>query len=260
MLACGVRGLQLHLDPVREGVWSLGSVRDELTRAGISVWSGMMSTAGEDYSTLESIARTGGVRPDHTWHTNFKASQANAEIAADLGISLVTLHAGFLPHGGSREEQGERAKMIERLRQLAEVFGARGVRVALETGQEKADTLLSVLHDVNAGLGGARRVFVNFDPANMILYGMGEPVSAFQALRPHVAQVHIKDAQPTTTPGTWGQEVRVGTGSVDWTAFLRVLQDGPTCDCIIEREAGECRIEDVQAARAHMEHIGGGAA
>lgn len=253
--ACGVQGVQLHLDPIREGAWNLASVRQELGRAGITILSGMMSMAGEDYSTLESIARTGGVRPDSTWHTNFKAAGQNAAIAAELGLSLVTFHAGFLPHGCSHEEQAERAKMIERLRQLAEVFGSRGVRVALETGQEKADTLLSVLRDVNAGLGEARRVGVNFDPANMILYGMGDPISALKALRPHVLQVHIKDAVPTQSPGTWGEEVPVGMGQVDWDAFFGVLREGAACDCVIEREAGERRGEDVRTAHARIERV-----
>lgn len=235
----------------------MSSVREELGQAGITALSGMMSMAGEDYTTLESIARTGGVRADGAWHANFKAAGRNAEIAKELGLTLVTFHAGFLPHGPSREEQGERAKMIERLRQLAEVFGSRGVRVALETGQETADTLLSVLRDVNAGLGEARRVGVNFDPANMILYGMGDPITALRALRAHVVQVHVKDAVATTTPGTWGEEVRVGTGRVDWKAFFGELGEGAACDAAIEREAGESRVEDVRAARVLVETIVG---
>ncbi len=247
--ACGVGGVQLHLDPLREGDWSLATTREVLARAGISILSGMMSMQGEDYSTLESIARTGGVRPDSTWHANFKAAERNATIAKELGQSLVTFHAGFLPHGGTHEERAERGKMIERLRQLAEVFGSRGVRVALETGQEQADTLLGVLRDVNAGLGDARRVGVNFDPANMILYGMGDPIAALRALRAHVVQVHIKDAVATRTPGTWGDEVPVGTGQVDWKAFFGVLGEGAACDCVIEREAGEARVDDVRTAR-----------
>jgi sugar phosphate isomerase/epimerase len=241
--------VQLHLDPIREGAWTLETTHRELRDAGVTILSGMMSMQGEDYSTLESIARTGGVRPDSTWHANFKAAERNATIAKELGLTLVTFHAGFLPHGGSRAEQAERAKMIERLRQLAEVFGSRGVRVALETGQEKADTLLSVLKDVNAGLGDARRVGVNFDPANMILYGMGDPIAALRALRGQVVQVHVKDAVATTTPGTWGEEVPVGKGQVDWKAFFGVLGEGAACDCVIEREAGEARVEDVRTAR-----------
>ena len=94
---------------------------------------------------------------------------------------------------------------------------------------------------------------VNFDPANMILYGKGDPVQAVTELLPYVKQVHVKDALPTKEPGTWGNEVAVGTGAVDWTAFLAVLERGGfRGDFCIEREAGDQRIEDIRTARKHV--------
>jgi sugar phosphate isomerase/epimerase len=78
---------------------------------------------------------------------------------------------------------------------------------------------------------------------------MGDPIAALRALRGHVVQVHIKDAIATTTPGAWGEEVPVGTGQVDWKAFFGVLGKGAACDGVIEREAGEARVEDVRTAR-----------
>jgi sugar phosphate isomerase/epimerase len=69
-------------------------------------------------------------------------------------------------------------------------------------------------------------------------------------------QCHIKDAQRTRTPGTWGDEVVVGTGQVDWPAFFRTLRElgfpGWLC---IEREAGTQRAADIRAARAHVESV-----
>ena len=79
---------------------------------------------------------------------------------------------------------------------------------------------------------------VNFDPANMILYGMGDPVAALRALEPHVRQVHVKDALPSATPGEWGSEVRAGTGRVDWPAFFAIARELGVA-FLIEREAGE---------------------
>ena len=93
-----------------------------------------------------------------------------------------------------------------------------GVRLALETGQEDAETLLAVLEEL-----GSDNIGVNFDPANMILYAMGDPVESFERLADHVMQVHIKDATKTETPGTWGAEVPVGTGEVDWEGFFGVM-------------------------------------
>lgn len=241
--AFGVRRVQLALDPIRENRPGWGEIEtlNALAAAQIEIVSGMMVTQGEDYSTLESIARTGGVRPDSTWGANFRAAEQNARLAARIGIKLVTFHAGFIPH-----EQGpERHTLLRRLRAIVDAFDDRGVRVAFETGQESADTLLAALQDLDRPHAG-----VNFDPANMILYGMGDPISALSKLAPRVAQVHIKDAKPAQVRGNWGDEVCVGDGSVDWGRFFEALYAsrfaGPM---IIEREAGESRVADAIRAR-----------
>ncbi|HEY3391745.1 MAG TPA: sugar phosphate isomerase/epimerase family protein, partial [Lacipirellulaceae bacterium] len=103
----------------------------------------------------------------------------------------------------------------------------------LETGQEPADVLIRFLDDV-----GRDNLFVNFDPANMILYGAGQPLPALELLGPRVRSVHCKDAKWSDRPGeTWGREVPLGEGDVDFAAFLATLErigyDGPLT---IERE------------------------
>jgi sugar phosphate isomerase/epimerase len=100
-------------------------------------------------------------------------------------------------------------------------------------------------------------VGVNFDPANMILYGMGDPVSALDMLAPFVRQLHVKDAISSNAPDAWGVEVPVGAGVVDWRSFFdTITRRGIGGDLIIEREAGDRRIEDVRAAaeRVRREH------
>jgi L-ribulose-5-phosphate 3-epimerase len=239
--ATGLNAVQLALDPVRTGVMPLAEVQPAFERAGLTIVSGMMDMAGEDYSTLESIRRTGGVAPDETWPDNRAAALLNARIARALGIPLVTFHAGFLPHEASHPR---RTLLLDRVRDIVEIFADEGVAVALETGQETADTLVDALDGIGAGAG------VNFDPANMILYGMGDPLPALRRLAPWVRQVHIKDAIPSATPGEWGVEVPVGSGAVDWAAFLAVLAGLPhQPDRVIEREAGADRVADICTAQ-----------
>ncbi|MCI0436081.1 MAG: sugar phosphate isomerase/epimerase [Gemmatimonadetes bacterium] len=239
----GLDAIQLALDPVRMDAMPLNPVRDALDHAGIDVLSGMMAMEGEDYTTLESIRRTGGLVPDDTWPGNLEAARANARLARTLGLSLVTFHAGFVPHD---DADGKRAILVERLRVIATAFAGEGITIALETGQESAETmrtLIDQLTDVRVG--------VNFDPANMILYGTGDPVAALRLLAPHVRQVHIKDAVATRAPGEWGAETPVGEGEVDWPAFFAVLAAHVVpADLIIERESGERRVTDVRAAKA----------
>jgi L-ribulose-5-phosphate 3-epimerase len=239
--ATGLDAVQLALDPVRTGVMPLDELQPAFERAGIAILSGMMNMAGEDYSTLESIRRTGGVAPDETWPRNRAAAQLNARLARALDIRLVTFHAGFLPHEAS---DPRRTLMLDRVRDVVAIFADEGVAVALETGQETADTLVDALNGIGAGVG------VNFDPANMILYGMGDPLPALRRLAPWVRQVHIKDAIPSRTPGEWGVEVPVGSGAVDWTEFFAVLTELPLQpDLVIEREAGMDRVTDVCTAQ-----------
>lgn len=246
---CAVRHLQLALDPIRAGDWTLGDTRKALDESGIAIASGMMATAGEDYSTIDSIRRTGGVRPSELWAENLDAARANAAIAHELGVGLVTLHAGFIPEDAGDPERGV---LIDRLAVLSRVFLSAGVRVALETGQETAGTLHEVLGDPRLADVG-----VNFDPANMLLYGSGDPVEALSLLAPRVMQVHLKDADPSPEPGMWGTERPLGAGSVDWDGVFGVIASRlPDVDLIVEREAGPSRVEDVRTAVALASRYG----
>jgi len=251
--ACGLSAIQIALDPLRSGEqgWEEEASRAAFDAAGLQLLSGMMGTVGEDYSTLDSIKQTGGVRIDAHWEANLAAAHENAALAARLGLSLVTLHAGFLPHDADDPERGV---LIERLRAIVDAFTEHEVRVGFETGQETAQTLLGVLEELDR----PQSIGVNFDPANMILYGMGDPVEALSDLLPHVLQVHIKDATPTSVPGEWGAEVPAGEGAVDWAKFFAVLGGAKhDLDLVIEREAGEARVEDVRKAAGMVGQICG---
>lgn len=246
--ATGLARLQLALDPLRESPALWGDFPALAARHGLNIVSGMFGTVGEDYSTLETIRRTGGVVPDATWEQNWRNIQAVADLAAELRLGVVTFHAGFLPHDDSDPEF---AKLLERIARIAACFGSRGIHLGFETGQETAETLAAFLRRLNDP-----RVGVNFDPANMILYDKGDPITALRTLGPWLKQCHIKDARRTRVPGTWGEEVATGTGEVDWPAFLTQLQTlGFNGDLCIEREAGEQRIEDIRAARIHLESL-----
>jgi len=250
VLSCGVDAVQLALDPLRLGALSESELLAEFKPNHIRILSGMMTTVGEDYSSLQKIRETGGLRPDQHWPANLAAAHQNAALASRLGLNVVTLHAGFLPHDAA---DPLRPVMIQRLREVLRAFASKGIRVAFETGREDARTLLSVLHELRAESPG-----VNFDPANLILYGMGDPVAAFRELAPHVVQVHIKDATPPSRPKEWGEEVVVGTGCVEWTKFFDTIAElRPTVNLLIEREAGESRVADIKIARKLVMQIGG---
>lgn len=244
--ALNLSRVQLALDPFRTQPERWANFAELCAKQGVQIVSGMFGTVGEDYSTLDSIRRTGGVVPDATWEENWRNIQGTADLAARMNIRLITFHAGFLPHD-SRDPAF--AKLLERIRRVADLFASKGIDLAFETGQETADTLRAFLETI-----GQRNVGVNFDPANMILYDKGNPIDALQTLLPWLKQCHLKDANKTKAPGTWGEEVTVGTGQVDWAGFFRTLQDHRYSGYLaIEREAGNQRAADIRAAREFVQ-------
>jgi L-ribulose-5-phosphate 3-epimerase len=244
--AAGLHRVQLALDPLRDSPAAWGETQRLFEQNGISIVSGMFGCVGEDYSTLETIRKTGGIAPNETWEQNLRNIRATVALACQLGLRLVTFHAGFLPH--DHKDPGF-VEMLRRLGTVADLFGAAKLRVGLETGQETAHDLVRLLRKLERP-----NVGVNFDPANMILYDKGNPIEALRVLGPWIWQVHIKDAVRTTVPGTWGAELPAGAGEVDWRAFFAALKElNFTGDFVIEREAGNQRVADIRTAREVVE-------
>ncbi|MBI3818264.1 MAG: TIM barrel protein [Planctomycetes bacterium] len=245
--SCGLRFVQLALDPIRRGEWDVNDTKRALDAANIEILSGMMELAGEDYSSLETIAKTGGVLPDATWNANLAAAAENAQIAKRLGIGFLTFHAGVIPHG---RRDPKRIVVLDRVRAIVDAFAAAGVAIALETGQESGPAMMEALLELSRPSVG-----VNFDPANMILYGQGEPLPSFECFLYKIKQIHLKDAKWTQQKGTWGVEVPDGTGDVHWSRLLeRIVETGLDCHLLIEREAGANRVADIRFARRLAEY------
>lgn len=238
----GIPRTQIALDPLRTqpALWS--SLQPMCADEGIELVSGMFVTKGEDYSTMESIKATGGLVPDATWDENWTNIECMASLARNLGLPLVTFHAGFLPH---EESDPQFKKMLDRVRLVADAFAEQEINLAFETGQETAETLRIFLDKLDRG-----NVGVNFDPANMLLYEKGDPIQALKTLGPRLLQCHLKDANRTKQPGTWGEEMAVGSGEVDWPAFFQTLADQNFAGYLaLEREAGDQRLADIKAGK-----------
>ena len=214
---------------------------DHLSAAGISITGGMVGFQGEDYSTIANIRRTGGFVPDADWPARKSITEQSAALARDLGLPHISAHVGFVPPRG----QDNYNTVRDRIREIADMFAKHNLSLLMETGQEKAEELLEFLHDLKRD-----NVFINFDPANMILYGAGDPIAAIKTLGQFIRHVHVKDATPSKNPGEdWGEEVPFGSGKVNPKPFLDALHavnyTGPLC---IEREAGNQRLTDVKTA------------
>jgi len=188
---------------------------------------------GESYADIPTVKRTIGLVPPETRGERTQEMKEIADFAHVLGVDAVALHLGFLPEDPADPLYAE---VVDVTRDVCDHCKKNGQRLHLETGQESPDALLQFIGDTERD-----NLFINFDPANMILYGLGEPIAALRRVGHLVRSVHCKDAKWAARPGEeWGAEVPLGDGDVGMENFLRTLAeigyDGPLT---IEREIPE---------------------
>ena len=169
-----------------------------------------------------------------------------ADFAVKLGVSDVVSHMGFIPEAPNDPNY---AGFLSAMRAVADHLKAQGQSLLFETGQETPVTLLRCLEDIGTG-----NVFVNLDPANLILYGKANPVDALCVFGRYVRGVHAKDGLYPTDGRELGREVKIGCGKVGFPALLRELKAlGYDGSLTIEREIeGDEQIRDILDAQKYL--------
>ncbi|MBM3998867.1 MAG: sugar phosphate isomerase/epimerase [Planctomycetes bacterium] len=202
---------------------------------------------GESYADIPTVARTVGLVPPETRAARTAEMKEIADFAKRLGCDVVALHLGFIPHD---RRDPLYAQVLDVTRDVCDHCKRNGQSLHLETGQETADGLLAFIGDV-----ARDNLFINFDPANMILYGTGEPIDALRKVGRLVRSVHCKDGTWAADPGKeWGREVPLGRGDVGMENYLRTLLDiGYQGPLTIEREIPQ----DPERQKAEIGHAAG---
>jgi len=190
---------------------------------------------GESYADIPTVEKTIGLVPLATRSARLVEMKEISDFARLLGCGAIGLHIGVVPHDTQSREY---ADIVEVTRQLCDHAMHNEQTLNLETGQESADALLQFIGDTKRD-----NLYINFDPANMILYGMGEPIPALRKVGSRVRSIHCKDATWSDQPGvTWGAEVPLGKGQVDMRAYLIALKEiGYFGPLTIEREIPQDR-------------------
>jgi len=227
----GVPTIQLHAPS--KATRTKGRATEFLARLddfGIRITVVFGGFEGESYADIPTVARTVGLVPPATRAARLEEMKEISDFARLLGIAAVGLHVGFVPHDPADPLHRD---VVAVTRELCDHCRANEQNLHLETGQETADVLIEFLDEV-----GRDNLFVNFDPANMILYGCGEPIEALRKVGRWVRSVHCKDAKWAARPGQdWGVETPLGEGDVGMETFLRTLADlGYAGPLTIERE------------------------
>ncbi len=168
---------------------------------------------------------------------------AGADFAYALGVSDVITHVGFIPENPDDPNYNG---VVCAIRYLASRIKARGQYFLFETGQETPVTLLRVIEDVGTGNLG-----INFDTANLILYGKANAVDALEVFGKYVRNTHCKDGLYPTTGRELGREVPLGEGKVNFPAVIAKLKEiGYEGPYVIEREiSGEQQKKDIVLGR-----------
>ncbi len=190
----------------------------KLKEIGVTITVVFCDFKGESYETIQKTRETIGLVPQDTRAARKQEIREIADFAKTLGCDVIGIHIGFIPHDTECEDYKD---LVASVQELADYLAKQGQRFHFETGQETADGLLGFLAAV-----GRPNIFVNFDPANMILYGSGEPIPALKKLGKFVRSCHCKDAKWSANPKIdWGTEVPFGQGDVNAKLFLETLKE-----------------------------------
>lgn len=244
----GLRAGQLGVPPELDCGGALTEWKNGLKEFDMTATSAVCSYLGEDYADFETVHRTVGFTTPGVRAERIARTRRVSDFAHDLGIPGVSCHIGFIP-----SDRGEVLyhDLRDLTRSLCDHCGINNQNFVLETGQESAAVLLSFIADVDRA-----NLKVNFDPANMIMYGSGDPLNALKVLFPHVISVHCKDGHsPVKGSGLLGVECVLGDGEVNIPTFIKELHElGYKGALSIEREEPDAakRLADIKTGIARL--------
>jgi len=233
--------------------WLNAEVADSLRAAAeqyeveiTTIWTGLPGRYVWDFIEGPS---TIGLVPEQFRQTCLRVLKQGSDFASLVGVPSITTHVGFIPENPADPLY---PGLVEALGEIAHHCAERGQSFWFETGQETPITLLRTIEDV-----GTDNLGVNLDPANLLMYGKGNPVDALDVIGTYVRGVHAKDGEYPTNGRKLGVEKPLGEGRVNFPALIRKLKTlGFSGALTIEREiTGPRQIEDIGKGKRFLEQI-----
>jgi len=226
-----------------------GRLREALNKYQIEATSLVVGGPGREAWDFYEGPLTIGLVPRETREARIAHIKKASDFAKQCGIAAVQTHCGFIPENPNDPVYKE---TVTAMREVAGYCKRNGQNFRYETGQETPITLVRAIQDVGLDNQG-----VNFDLANLILYGKANPVDAIELLGPYVQGIHAKDGLWPTNPRQLGQEVAIGKGKVDFPRIIARLKELNYRGAVtIEREiSGPQQVEDVRAAKVYLEKL-----
>lgn len=262
-LRCGHLGFAGHV-PLKGAAEAWKSAANAEDFAITSIWAAF---EGESYADIPTVQKTVGFVPSATREAREKRAKEVIDTGAAMGVPIFAGHIGFVPED---ESSADFIAVRDITRRICDHAAQHKMTFALETGQETAPALLRFMEAVERD-----NLKVNFDPANMVLYGTADPIPALELVAPHVVSVHCKDGiwPDKNKPGTLGTETPIGEGAVGMDRFVAKLKEiGYRGPLAIEREVsldqdmddrhkeGLSHLDDIRQAIKLLEGLRGEAA
>lgn len=224
-------------------------VREAADTYGVDITAFWCGWPGPKVWDFYEGQKTLGLVPETYRQERLDMLMRGADFTKKIGVRDLVTHAGYMPEN---PYDAQYAPTVSALRSLALYCREKGLRFLFETGQETPVTLLRVIEEIGTG-----NVGINLDPANLLLYGKGNPVDALDVFGRYVWGIHGKDGEYPTDGKNLGEEKPLGQGRVNYPLFIRRLQDiGYPGDITIEREIeGEEQKKDIRMARDILERL-----
>jgi L-ribulose-5-phosphate 3-epimerase len=226
-----------------------GQLRQALEKHQIEATSLVVGGPGKEVWDFYQGPLTIGLVPRDTRAARIEHIKKASDFAKQCGIQAVQTHCGFIPENPNDPVYKE---TIAAMKEVAGYCKNNGQNFRYETGQETPITLVRAIQDVGLDNQG-----VNFDLANLILYGKANPVDAIELLGPYVQGIHAKDGLFPTNPKDLGREVPIGKGKVDFPRIIERLKQLHYQGAVtIEREiSGPQQVADVRESKAYLEKL-----
>ena len=246
----GIQNVQIACGDPHHASWDEGDdMPIKAKNASFKLTGAMLGFPGEDYTTPQTIEKTGGFGDPATRAERLERFKWSLLRVQDLKVNDIMFHAGFIPP----INDAGRKSFLQTLETVSTLANNVSVNVSFETGQESSELLFTTLKELDRS-----NLYVNFDPANMLLYDQGNPIEAVEMLGKYIRSVHLKDANRPKIKGQWGEEVVLGKGEVNIPLFLKTLQKiGYSGPMSIEREAGtqQDRFNDILQAVEYLREL-----
>jgi sugar phosphate isomerase/epimerase len=219
-----------------------------LARHGIAPTSLICMGPGDYKWNFTEGPKTIGLVPRALRSERIARLKKGVGFCQEAGIPAVCAHFGFIPEDPNDPLYAE---FIPAMQEIARYAKDRGILLYFETGQETPVTLLRAIEDIGTGNLG-----INYDTANLILYGKANPVDGLDVVGAYVRSLHAKDGRYPTNPRELGEETPIGEGKVNFPGIFRRLKELNFKGHItIEREiSGPKQLEDIMKSKRFLEN------